>query len=467
MVGVRIAIAAVIVLALAGAARAQQGTLDQLLRAERTKDIETRLATVEQVRRAIESNFAAAGDPRLRGAFASAMDTVEALSGQLEQLTAVTDAAVLERALESWQATGQLTLLDAVVVFGRMIAERKIPIEQRYVSQWNRFGQTAIGLVRANGNAPFDRVEDLPRLKTELARLRFVRAVRGAGERIEQTQAAIQSLEARVAQQRETAQIVTRLEADIAAGKTDAALEQRIAALPPDARATVEAARKAAEDSKSRTLSQAREDQARQETALARQREIDEAIRLRKQEIESGKANPAAEQARQKDAGLARAVKVWEDAYRQARAEQKAGEARQKLAEAERAKAEAERQRAAVAATQRAQEAADRRAATVRKYDIKGTIDVFELQANPFQYQNQAMILQGARFQRMMDQNAGLFAVGRDQQIYVSKLPSSLFTRTNESRPLVVRVRGLMQGTNALGAGVQVPHLEYLSVWNE
>jgi len=67
---------------------------------------------------------------------------------------------------------------------------------------------------------------------------------------------------------------------------------------------------------------------------------------------------------------------------------------------------------------------ADRRAALRRQHDIKSTITGYELLTNPFQYQDPVMIFEGARF----------------------------------------RVRGLMEGTNGLGARIQVPHVEYVSV---
>ena len=110
---------------------------------------------------------------------------------------------------------------------------------------------------------------------------------------------------------------------------------------------------------------------------------------------------------------------------------------------------------------------ADRRAALRRQHDIKSTITGYELLTNPFQYQDPVMIFEGAGFRRMMSSSADLFVAGRDQEIYVSRLPSNLFSRPNELIPLVVRVRGLMEGTNGLGARIQVPHVEYVSVWGE
>jgi hypothetical protein len=87
-----------------------------------------------------------------------------------------------------------------------------------------------------------------------------------------------------------------------------------VAALPEDLRAAVEASRREAEEAKARTLAQAQEEQRRRQAARERQQRIDEAIRLRKAEIETGKANPAAERQPLADPDLARSVKVWEAA---------------------------------------------------------------------------------------------------------------------------------------------------------
>lgn len=462
MNGARVAITIVVLLGVARTVVAQQSALDEILRRERIAQIQNYRTTIEQTRQLLQSG---ATDYRVRGAFATAADIADQLTSQLAQVAAISDASLLERGYQQWQGIDQHALVDSAIVFARFLAEKHIVFDERMMRPWQRFAQTIVGIVQANGNAPFDRVEDLPRLKAELWHLRFVHSVRGAQERIDRTEAAIQSLEARLAQQQEADRITATLRANIAAGKTDAALEQRIAALPEDLRVSVEAARREAEESKARKLAQAQEEQRRQEAALKRQREIDEAIRLRKEEIETGKSNPVAERQRRADPGLAQSVKVWEEAYRQEQAERKAAEAKRKLAEIERAKAEEQQRRESEAAKQRAREEADRLAALVRKYDIKGIIDFRELVANPFQYRNQTMILQGARFVRMMSSTAGILVVGRDQQIYVSRLPSNLFSRPNESTPLVVRVQGFAEGTNAFGASIQVPHVEYVAVW--
>ena len=448
----RLPIALLFILALTGAARAQQ-------RNEVAAQIQQYIATVEQGRQILQSvsNPNAAGDAfspegtRVRWALATVTPIAANLTTQFAQLADVTDATTLERGYAMWQTTGQVELVDSLMGFGRLLVEKHITMSPQDAQSWQALAQSIGGVIQANGNDP-ERVVDLPRLKAEFWRLKFVHAARGATERLDRTQVAIHNLETRLAQEQEAKGLTQALQANIAAGKTDASLEPRIAALPEDLRASVEASRRAAEASKAQKLAQTQEDQRRQEASLKRQREIDEAIRLRKAELETGQTNPVAERQRQGDAGLAHSVKVWEEAYQQEQADKKAAEARRKLAEIERARAEEE---------------AGRRAAMLRKYDIKGTLNGYELGANPYQYRNQVMILRGARFGRMLSSSTGILVVGRDQEIYISKLPSDLFSRPNESAPLVVRVQGLASGTNALGAPMQVPHVEYVAVWTE
>jgi hypothetical protein len=463
----RLPIALLFILALTGAARAQQ-------RNEVAAQIQQYIATVEQGRQILQSvsNPNAAGDAfspegtRVRWALATVTPIAANLTTQFAQLADVTDATTLERGYAMWQTTGQVELVDSLMGFGRLLVEKHITMSPQDAQSWQALAQSIGGVIQANGNDP-ERVVDLPRLKAEFWRLKFVHAARGATERLDRTQVAIHNLETRLAQEQEAKGLTQALQANIAAGKTDASLEPRIAALPEDLRASVEASRRAAEASKAQKLAQTQEDQRRQEASLKRQREIDEAIRLRKAELETGQTNPVAERQRQGDAGLAHSVKVWEEAYQQEQADKKAAEARRKLAEIERARAEEQQRRQAEATARRAEEEAGRRAAMLRKYDIKGTLNGYELGANPYQYRNQVMILRGARFGRMLSSSTGILVVGRDQEIYISKLPSDLFSRPNESAPLVVRVQGLASGTNALGAPMQVPHVEYVAVWTE
>lgn len=347
----RVVIAIVVILGVASAAVAQQAALDEIMRREHAAQIQNYRATIEQTQQLLQSG---ATDYRVRAALASAADIADQLTSQLAQVAAVSDASTLERGYQQWEATGQQALVQSAIVFARFLAEKRVVFDERLMQPWQRFAQTVVGIVQANGNPPFDRVDDLPRLKAELWRLRFVRSARGVQDRIGQMEVAIQSLEARLAQQQEADRIKATLQTNIATGKTDAALEQRITALPEDLRVSVEAARREAEESKARRVAQAEEEQRRQEAALKYQREIDEAIRLRKEEIETGKANPVAERQRRADPGLAQSVKVWEEAYRQEQAEKKAAEAKRKLAEIERVKAEEQRRRQAESAARRA-----------------------------------------------------------------------------------------------------------------
>jgi chemotaxis protein histidine kinase CheA len=284
---------------------------------------------------------------------------------------------------------------------------------------------------------------DLSILKTILWRLRFVAPLDDAMNRMALAESKIEAVQTMLA-----------LKQNIATGSTDAALEQRIAALPPDQRTEVETVRRQLQDAKKQQLAKALEEQETQERALRRQRLIDEAISLRKEEIETGKPNPTAEAQRRSDTELKQAVEQWETTYRQEQAERKAEEARRRVAEAERAKAEAEQHRQAEAMARQQQQEKARREAVLRQYDVRATILGHQLQANPFR---------GVRFQRMIERQVGIFLTMQEQEIIVSSLPVEMFSTPGQSTPMIVRVRGVTPVTNRIGAVFEVPHVEYLT----
>jgi hypothetical protein len=105
------------------------------------------------------------------------------------------------------------------------------------------------------------------------------------------------------------------------------------------------------------------QEQRQREAVLTRQRAIDEAIQLRKEEIEGGKPNPRLSEQRRSNTEIDKAVSGWEQAYRREVAEKKAAEARKQLAEIERARTEEQRRREAEALARKAQEEKDAREA--------------------------------------------------------------------------------------------------------
>jgi len=241
---------------------------------------------------------------------------------------------------------------------------------------------------------------------------------------------------------REVESIKTSLKLSIATGTADDALEQRIAALPSNRRSEVEAVRK----------------------ALQRQRVIDEAVRLRREEIEAGKANPQAEEQRQSDPELKQAVDQWETAYRQEQARKKVEEAQRKIAEIERAKAEEERRRRAEELARQQKEETARREATLRRFNVRASVFGDELHSNPFRFEGHAVILTGVMFKRMIERGVGIFSTIQGNEVLVSRLPADLFSYPGQMRNMIVRIRGTTSGTNLLGAIIQIPHAEYLAL---
>jgi len=124
-------------------------------------------------------------------------------------------------------------------------------------------------LLHAPGSSPSETPAE--RLKGAYARawkLRFVASAPGAAQQIASTDAFIRNILPVVRLDQEVQSIKTTLKQNIASGTYDAALEQRIAALPPDRRNEVEEFRKQEQAAKDQQVREARfnKDQAAQTT---------------------------------------------------------------------------------------------------------------------------------------------------------------------------------------------------------
>jgi hypothetical protein len=106
------------------------------------------------------------------------------------------------------------------------------------------------------------------------------------------------------------------------------------------------------------------------------------------------------------------------------------------------------------------------RATKIAKYNVRSFVQGHELAPNPFQYENQVVILELVAFERMLERNVGIFKViATSDQLLVSNLPSNLFTVQNQSAKLIVRVKGVTKVTNALGVAFTVPLAEYIDLY--
>ena len=264
------------------------------------------LQTIEQARRNLDARRP---DPLLH-----VVPVFRSYTQLLTVLAWSTDPAALEAEYRAWTRTGQLDTLRALTGLARAIAEQKVTTRPMDADILGAFRAAVAELERAaDGLTPSD--TDLPRARAALWKLRFVESA-ASTERIAALEAAVTALDARLVRAREVEAIKGALRHAITSGVADPAVEQRIAALPPESRDAVERYRIQEEEARVRELGRLREEEQAREQALARRRAIEHAIRLRRQEIETGKPDPAAEAQRTRDPELRRAVELWEIDYR-------------------------------------------------------------------------------------------------------------------------------------------------------
>lgn len=293
--------------------------------------------------------------------------------------------------------------------------------------------------------------DDIMLLRAVYWKLRFIEPVLG-----------VKGMLASVKDKIELVSVKNALKQNIAEGKTDVELEQRITKLSEDARKDIEDLRKKLLEEKARQLAMAKQEEARREDALRKQHEIDQAIKLRKEEIDYSKSNPVLQQQLNADPELKSAVDLWESQYRKELADKKAWEAKRKLEEIESAQAEGRRRREAEIAERRRIDEENRIKTKLIRYNVKAEVSGFDLHSNPFKYEGQSVVIR-LRFDRMMERTVGVFTSG-GHEILVSKLPTDLFTSAGQFGDLIVKVKGTAEVTNLLGARFKVPHVEYIDI---
>lgn len=372
------------------------------------------------------------------------------------EFSSSTNSVELESAYRNWESSKKLQMLHELIEFVKIIPmnDRRQYYELQHFSKYLHTIMDSCLQLK-------DSSEDMNLLKALYWKLRLIEPVKGVDKELASVETKIEILS-----------VKTALKQNVAEGRTDYELEQRISKLPEDARKEIQELRNKLLEEKSRQLAMAKEEEARKEKALKRQREIDQAIKLRKEEIDTGRTNSTLQQQLSADSELKSAVVLWERQYRKELADKKAWEAKKKLEEMELAKKEEARKKELATAEEkrkleaeitesRRRDEENRIKAKLIRYNVKGTVTGYDLHSNPFAYKGQSVIIKFMMFDRMMESTVGSFS-SAGQQILVSNLPTNLFTSTGQVADLIVKVRGTVEGTNLLGARLDVPHVEYI-----
>jgi hypothetical protein len=343
---------------------------------------------------------------------------------------------------------------------------------------------------------------DLNQMLLVYYRLRFIEPYKDAKVRMEAMVPIIKERQAALIQEKEIASIKKELENSINKGETRIELEQRISKLPENERISIEELRKKLLEEKSLQAAKAQEKKEKIEKTARRQEEIDQAIKWRKEELETGKPNPKAQEQIQKDQEIKRAVELWEMEYKKQMAEKKVDEAKRLLAEKERAKIEEQRKKEVEVterkkreetekieeqrkkeievAEKKKREETEKRKGILARYNVKAEVSAADLRKNPFQFEGKVILLTGISFDRMLEKGLAVFnystsSIGwagsishgspvvssSTEELLVSKVPVDFSKRYVD---LIVKGKGTTKATNMLGAVITLPLVEYIDV---
>ena len=355
------------------------------------------------------------------------------------------DPTSLELAYKKWEFSKNLQVIHELIDFNRMLAR-----DRNWYSGAIEFAKFIDKIKDSCKRLESEANGDTIRLRAIYWKLRFIEPASGVKEMLV-------SVEAKI----EIELVNEALRDTIAKGETNIGLEQRIATLPEDAKKDIENLRSKLLDEKARQLAMAKEEEAKREKALRRQQEIDQAIKLRKQEIDTGKINSNLQQQLNSNPELRSAVALWESQYRKELADKKAWEAKNKLEKIELAKTEERKRKEAEIAERRRIEEENRIQAKLQKHNVKAKVTGFDLHSNPFAYEGESVVIR-LKFDRMTERTAGFFTSG-GYDILVSKLPTDLFTRAGQVADLIVKVKGTAEGI-LLATPIKIPHVEYIDI---
>lgn len=368
------------------------------------------------------------------------------------------DPAGLESTYRDWEANKKLQVLHELIIFSRELVANNLRVTgvPDFIKHIINIRESCKQL-EDEAAKPANANNEINILRVAYWRLRFIEPVVGVKE-------ILASVEAKI----EIESVKSALKESIDKGKSSAELEQRIAKLPERARKDIEDLRSKLLDEQVKQVAMAKEEEDRREKALRRQQEIDQAIKLRKKEIDTRKTNSVLQEQLDKNPELKKVVDLWGSRYRVLANEETAKDDETDLyllqLKKERKVNEERRRREAEAAERQRVDQESRIKAKLTKYNVKAELTVYELCSNPFRYEGRVVIIR-LWFNRMMERTVGIFGYpGSDCEILVSNLPSDLFTMKNTTAVLIVQVKGTAEVTNILGARLKIPHMEYIDV---
>lgn len=397
------------------------------------------------------------------------------------EILQISDPAILKAKYEEDVNNKSIETLHALIRF--LDVQKKYNI--RPGSNNNQFVKKIDSVIQRAEKMEQQAIEsgDLHQMLLVYYWLRFIEPYQDAKVRMEAMVPKIKERQAALILEREIASIKAELRDSINKGETRIELEQRISKLPENERISIEELRKKLLEEKSLQVAKTQEKKEKIEKVARRQAEIDQAIKWRKEELETGKINPKAQEQRQKDQEIKRAVELWEMEYKKQLAEKKADEAKRILAEKERAKQEEQRSKQVEAAERKKGEEAEKRKTTLAKYNVKAKISAADLHKNPFQFEGKAILLTGVTYDRMLEKGLAVFTYSTGSMEWVGDLQYGrpvISTSTQEllvsNVPvdfskgyvnLIVKCKGTTKATNQLGATITLPFVEYIAVFQE
>lgn len=112
--------------------------------------------------------------------------------------------------------------------------------------------------------------------------------------------------------------------------------------------------------------------------------------------------------------------------------------------------------------------------AELGKYGVEKVVGINLLEANPYEFEGKTIAVT-VQFQRMLSQSSAVFFSGYTDlssytsvpdQIIVSGLPKGMHFESGPFSPrmlIVLKGKGTTAGTNVFGAGIKVPHFQYIA----
>lgn len=110
----------------------------------------------------------------------------------------------------------------------------------------------------------------------------------------------------------------------------------------------------------------------------------------------------------------------------------------------------------------------------LKKYGVEKQVGINQLEVNPYEFEGHTIAVV-VQFQKMLSKSSAIFfsgytnlsdSTGVPDQIVVSGLPKGMHFKSGFMAPrmlIVLKGKGTIEGTNAYGARVKVPHFKYIA----